>query len=80
MAKNYNQSLATANDITVRIDPPYYKNPNCKSGCNLNVYVANIDDLLVGGTVNVRFGETDDYDDIDKNCVFKYINGGQYSD
>ena len=73
----YNQSLASANDIAIQT---YFKNPNCMAGCSLNVYVANIDDLLVGGTVNVRIGETDDYDDIPKTELFKYINGGMYSD
>ena len=75
--RTYNQTLASANDIIVKI---YYKNPNCIARCCCNVYVANIDDLMVGGTVSARIGETDDYDDIPKTELFKYINGGQYSD
>lgn len=77
MAKIYNQSLASADNITVKT---YYKNRNCISNCNLNVYVTNIDDLMVEGTVNARIGEYDDYIDYKKSELFKYINGGMYSD
>jgi hypothetical protein len=77
MAKIYNQQLTSEDDITVKT---YYKNKNCFKGCSLDVFVTDITDLLVGGTVKATIGDTDSSRIYNKSELFAYINFSFHSD